>query len=59
MVLTERMVPEVVQPFWPALQRGEFMSGAVESVGASLTYRVHSGRVWAQCPRRPNGCFPL
>lgn len=42
MVFTERMVPEVIQPFWAALQRGEFITGAAESVG---TYRV-KGKRW-------------
>jgi IS30 family transposase len=36
------MVSEVVQPFWDALQRGEFITGAAESVGS---YRVQ-GRRW-------------
>jgi len=31
MVFTWRMVPEVVQPFWAALQRGEFITTAAES----------------------------
>jgi hypothetical protein len=30
MVFSWRMVPEVVQPFWAALQRGEFITGAAE-----------------------------
>ena len=42
MVFTERMVPEVIQPFWVALSRGEFITGAAESVG---TYRV-KGKRW-------------
>jgi transposase, IS30 family len=42
MVFTERMVPEVIQPFWAALQGGEFITGAAESVG---TYRV-KGKRW-------------
>jgi transposase, IS30 family len=41
-VFSERMLPEVVQPFWAALQRGEFITGAAEAVG---TYRV-TGRRW-------------
>ena len=36
------MVSEVVQPFWAALQRGEFITGAAESVGS---YRVQ-GKRW-------------
>jgi len=39
---SERMRPEVVQPFWAALQAGEFITGAAESVGS---YRV-KGRRW-------------
>jgi IS30 family transposase len=41
-VFSDRMRPEVMQPFWAALQRGEFISGAAEGVG---TYRV-KGRRW-------------
>jgi transposase, IS30 family len=41
MVFTWRMVPEVVQPFWAALQRGEFITGAAEGVG---TYRKKGAR---------------
>jgi transposase, IS30 family len=36
------MVSEVVQPFWAALQRGDFITGAAESVGS---YRVQ-GKRW-------------
>jgi IS30 family transposase len=36
------MRPEVIQPFWSALQAGQFISDAAESVG---TYRV-KGRRW-------------
>ncbi len=42
MVFTLRMVPEVVQPFWAALQRGEFITDAAQGVGS---YRVQ-GRRW-------------
>jgi transposase, IS30 family len=42
MVFSSRMVSEVVQPFWAALQRGEFITGAAEGVGS---YRVQ-GRRW-------------
>ena len=42
MLFSSRMVSEVVQPFWAALQRGEFITGAAESVGS---YRVQ-GRRW-------------
>lgn len=42
MLFSSRMVSEVVQPFWDALQRGEFITGAAESVGS---YRVQ-GRRW-------------
>jgi len=38
---TESMVPEVVQPFWEAMQRGEFITGAAEGVG---TYRKKGAR---------------
>jgi transposase, IS30 family len=41
MVFTWRMVPEVVQPFWAALQRGEFITDAAEGVG---TYRKKGAR---------------
>jgi hypothetical protein len=40
-VFTWRMVPEVVQPFWAALQCGEFSTGAAEEVG---TYRKKGPR---------------
>ena len=36
------MVPEVIQPFWEAMQRGEFITDAAEAVGS---YRVQ-GRRW-------------
>ena len=46
-------VPELVQPFWAALQRGEFISDAAEHVG---TYRKQGTRWVAACggvrPRR-------
>jgi hypothetical protein len=32
MVFTWRMVPEVIQPFWAALQRGEFITGAAPNM---------------------------
>ncbi len=41
-MFNERMRPEVIQPFWAALQAGEFISEAAEGVG---TYRV-KGRRW-------------
>ena len=41
-MFSERMRPEVIQPFWAALQSGEFITAAAESVG---TYRV-KGRRW-------------
>ena len=37
-----RMRPEVIQPFWAALQAGGFISDAAQGVG---TYRV-KGRRW-------------
>jgi IS30 family transposase len=46
-------VPEVVQPFWPALQRGEFIADAAVAAG---TYRKQGTRWVAACggvrPRR-------
>lgn len=36
-----RMVPELVQPFWAALQRGEFISDAAAEIG---TYRIKGHR---------------
>jgi hypothetical protein len=46
-------VPAVVQPFWAALQRGEFISDAAVAVG---TYRKQGTRWVAACggvrPRR-------
>src|SRR5688572_33386032 len=46
-------VPEVVQPFWAALQRGEFIADAAVQVG---TYRKQGTRWVAACggvrPRR-------
>jgi IS30 family transposase len=41
-MFSERMRPEVTQPFWAALQSGEFITAAAEAVG---TYRV-KGRRW-------------
>ena len=48
MLFSSRMVSEIVQPFWAAIQRGEFISAAAESVG---TYRV-KGRRWIVAARR-------
>src|SRR5918998_267280 len=49
-------VPEVVQPFWAALQRGEFIADAAVAVG---TYRKQGTRWVAACggggPRRARG----
>jgi IS30 family transposase len=49
-------VPEVVQPFWAALQRGEFIADAAVAVG---TYRKQGMRWVAACggvrPRRGRG----
>ena len=46
-------VPELVQPFWAALQRGEFITDAAAQVG---TYRKQGTRWVAACggvrPRR-------
>ena len=41
MLFSSRMISEVVQPFWAAIQRGEFITEAAESVG---TYREMGGR---------------
>jgi IS30 family transposase len=41
MLFSSRMVSEVVQPFWAAIQRGEFITEAAGSVG---TYREMGGR---------------
>jgi IS30 family transposase len=50
-VFSERMLPEVMQPFWDALQRGEFITNAAESVG---TYRKKGARwIVAECGIRP------
>ncbi|HUK68640.1 MAG TPA: hypothetical protein VLW50_07805, partial [Streptosporangiaceae bacterium] len=38
---TEAMVPEIVQPFWAAMQRGEFITDAAEMAG---TYRKKGAR---------------
>jgi len=38
---TDAMVPEIVQPFWAAMQRGEFITDAAEQVG---TYRKKGAR---------------
>jgi hypothetical protein len=42
-VFSERMVAEIVQTFWAALQRGEFITEAAELVG---TYRKISAGDW-------------
>jgi transposase, IS30 family len=53
MVFRSSMVSEVVQPFWAALQRGEFITDAAAEVG---TYRKQGTRWVAACggvrPRR-------
>ena len=47
-----RMRSEVVQPFWAALQAGEFITGAAEQVGS---YREMGGRwIAAECGIRPS-----
>jgi hypothetical protein len=43
------MVPERVQPFWAALQRGEFITDAAAEVG---TYRKKARGGWPL----PAGC---
>ena len=40
---SERMVTEVVQQFWAAMARGEFITGAAAEAG---TYRVKGARWW-------------
>jgi IS30 family transposase len=40
-VFSERMRPEVIQPFWAALQAGEFITAAAQGVG---TYRKKGAR---------------
>ncbi len=55
---TDLMVPERVQPFWAALQRGEFITDAAAEVG---TYRKRGTRWVAAAggvrPRREHyGC---
>ncbi len=48
---SERMVPEIVQPFWAALARGEFITDAAAEVG---TYRKKGTRwLWAEGGIRP------
>jgi hypothetical protein len=61
-VFNDRMVPERVQPFWAALQRGEFITDAAAEVG---TYRKKGTAVGgrrrrgASSPRsRPEGSLP-
>src|SRR5512144_3132311 len=55
-VFNDRMVPERVQPFWAALQRGEFITDAATEVG---TYRKKGTRWVAAAggvrPRRGRG----
>ena len=41
MVFSDRMVSEVIQPFWAALQRGEFITDAAAGIG---TYRKTGAR---------------
>jgi IS30 family transposase len=41
MVFSDRMVPEVIQPFWAALRRGEFITDAAAGIG---TYRKKGAR---------------
>jgi hypothetical protein len=60
----DRMVTDVVQTFWAAMQRGEFITDAAAEVG---TYRA-KGRGWLRAsggvrPRQGRGlvgrCLPL
>jgi DNA-binding NarL/FixJ family response regulator len=52
-VFNDRMVPARVQPFWAALQRGEFITDAAAEAG---TYRKRGTRWLGACggvrPRR-------
>ena len=53
---SERMVPEVVQVFWAAMARGEFITAAAAEAG---TYRM-KGMRWLRAeggvrPRRGSG----
>ena len=38
---TEAMVPEIVQPFWAAVQRGEFITDAAGMAGTYLCATCH------------------
>ena len=52
---SDRMVPEVVQTFWAALQRGEFITDAAAEAG---TYRKKGAGGWspkAVCGRAAAG----
>jgi hypothetical protein len=55
-IFNDRMVPETVQRFWAALQRGEFITDAAAEVG---TYHKKGTRWVAACggvrPRRGRG----
>lgn len=50
-VFSERLVPERVQLFWAAMQRGEFLTGAAAQAG---TYRARAAGGWS----RRVGCAP-
>jgi hypothetical protein len=47
----DRMVTDVVQTFWAAMQRGEFITDAASEAG---TYR-QKGRGWLRLLRRRGG----
>ena len=47
---TEAMVPEIVQPFWAAVQRGEFITDAAGMAG---TYRKKGARSGDEQPSQP------
>jgi len=49
-VFTWRMVPEVVQPFWAALQRGEFITGACMVVLSDSGSRAAAGPTFGPMP---------
>jgi hypothetical protein len=52
---TDRMVPERVQPFWAALQRGEFVADAAARAG---TYRKKGTRWVAAAGGGPSAPWP-
>ena len=51
----EAMVPEVVQPFWEAMQRGEFITDAAEEVGTHRKGGAYGSGMRAGCGRAGAG----